>query len=144
MATNNENKSAGALALEECAAAYADMTAQFVEIGFGDCQVDWRAPLAKVAIFKAAMDAEAAAETEEATKNYAYVQEGEDLKPSQAKGKADDFNVATEGKKKLLWEYYPKVLEEKYPEDAAAFKAAEKAAKDAEAGAGASTGKTGD
>lgn len=117
MATNNENKSAGALALEECAAAYADMTAQFVEIGFGDCQVDWRAPLAKVAIFKAAMDAEAAAETEEATKNYAYVQEGEDLKPSAAKKKADSFNVATEGKKELLKEYYPEVYEAKYGKD---------------------------
>ena len=117
MATNNENKSAGALALEECAAAYADMTAQFVEIGFGDCQVDWRAPLAKVAIFKAAMDAEAAAETEEATKNYAYVQEGEDLKPSKAKEKADGFNVPTEGKKELLKKYYPEVYEAKYGKD---------------------------
>ena len=117
MATNNENKSAGALALEECAAAYADMTAQFAEIGFGDCQVDWRAPLATVAIFKAAMDAEAAAETEEATTNYAYVQEGEDLKPSEAKAKADGFNVATEGKKELLKEYYPEVYEAKYGKD---------------------------
>lgn len=117
MATNNDNKSAGALALEECAAAYADMTAQFVEIGFGDCQVDWRAPLAKVAIFKAAMDAKAAEATEEATKNYAYVQEGEDLKPSQAKEKADGFNVPTEGKKELLKEYYPEVYEAKFGKD---------------------------
>ena len=117
MATNNEKKSAGALALEECAAAYADMTAQFAEIGFGDCQVDWRAPLAKVAIFKAAMDAEAAAENEEATTNYAYVQEGESLKPSAAKEKADSFNVATEGKKELLKEYYPEVYEAKFGKD---------------------------
>ena len=58
--------------------------------------------------------------------------------------KAKEYHEATEGKKKLLWEYYPEVLEEKYPEDAAAFKAAEEAAKNAEAGAGASTGKTDD
>ena len=117
MATNTENKSAGALALEECAAAYADMTAQFAEIGFGDCQVDWRAPLAKVAIFKAAMDAEAAEATEEATKNYAYVQEGEDLKPSEAKEKAEEFNKITDKKKELLKERDPEAYEAKYGKD---------------------------
>ena len=115
--TNTTDVSAGAEALEACEKAYADMTATEVRLGFGDCHADWRAPLAKVAIFKAAE--EAAAKTAEADKatNYAYVPEGEELTPVEAKEKAGTFHDATEDKKKMLKEFYPEVYAERYPEE---------------------------
>lgn len=141
---NNETVTAGRKALDECQVAYADMPATEVELGFGDCHADWRAPLAQVKIYNEAMEKEAA-DTETEIKTYVeYGAEGETLTGAGAAEKAKEYHEATEGKKKLLWKYYPEVLEEKYPEDAAAFKAAEEAAKNAEAGAGVSTGENGD
>lgn len=120
--------SAGAKALEDCEKAYADLTATEVELGFGDCHCDWRAPLAKVAIFN---DAEKKAAEDSETDVYTYVEYGanaEKLTGAEAAEKAETFHAATDKKKRLLWEYYPEILEEKYPEDAAAFKAEEEAA----------------
>lgn len=93
--SENVEKTAGQLALEECEKAYADMTATEVELGFGDCHVDWRDPLAQVAIYKKAMD-EVADETE--YKTYAYTPEGEELTADEAKAKAETFHQKTPGK----------------------------------------------
>ena len=120
---------AGAQALEDCKKLYADMTATYVELGLGDCQCDWRAPLAQVEIYNRAM-AQAAADSK--TDVFTYVDYGaqaESLTGAEAATKAETFHVATDKKKRLLWEYYPEILEEKYPEDAATFKAEEEAAK---------------
>ena len=121
--------SAGAKALEDCEKAYANLTATEVELGFGDCHCDWRAPLAKVDIFNKA-EAQAAADSK--TDVFTYVEYGanaEKLTGAEAAEKAETFHAATDKKKRLLWEYYPEILEEKYPEDAAIFKAEEEAAK---------------
>lgn len=128
-ASETTEMSAGAKALEDCEKAYADMTATYVELGLGDCQCDWRAPLAKVDIFNAA---EKKAAEDSKTDVYTYVEYGanaEKLTGAEAATKAETFHVATDKKKRLLWEYYPEILEEKYPEDAATFKAEEEAAK---------------
>ena len=133
MSDNVNTVSAGTKALEECEVAYKDMTATFVELGFGDCQCDWRAPLAKVDIYNRAM-AEAAADSEQDIYTYVeYGDEPETLTGAGAKDRAEEFHAATDKKKELLWKYYPEVLEEKYPEDAATFKAAEEAANSGEA-----------
>jgi len=124
----SENISAGAKALEDCEKAYANLTATEVELGFGDCHCDWRAPLAKVDIFNAA---EKKAAEDSATDVFTYVDygaEAESLTGAEAATKAETFHVATDKKKRLLWEYYPEILKEKYPEDAATFKAEEEAA----------------
>ena len=115
--SDNVEKTAGALALEECAKLYADITAQEVELGFGDCHCDWRAPLAKVEIYKKAMAVDG--DTTDYT-TYAYDVEGETVTAAEAVAKADEYHAATEGKKELLKRYYPEVFAERYPDEVGA------------------------
>jgi hypothetical protein len=115
--TEVSSVSAGAEALEACEKAYADMTATEVRLGFGDCHADWRAPLAKVAIFKAAEEEAAKTTAADKATNYAYVPEGEELTPVEAKDKAGTFHDATEDKKEMLKKFYPEVYKERYPEE---------------------------
>lgn len=97
--TTTTTKTPGQLALEEVAAKFDDMTATECELGFGDCHCDYRAPLAQVAIFKAAEKA-AADESDEA------------VAAATKKTDADAMHEPTAGKveklKKFYSELYPK------------------------------------
>lgn len=89
--------SAGAEALEALKVKFADMTATEVELGFGDCHCDWRAPLAKVKVFKEAEDA--AAEGKEYTVDYNLDGTDEEMTgPEVAAAVLEKFHSKTEGK----------------------------------------------
>lgn len=95
---SENTKTAGALALEECEVAYADMTATEVELGFGDCHADWRAPLAKVKIYNEAMAKAADDSKTEVTTYVEYGETGEELTGAEAAEKAASFHEKTPGK----------------------------------------------
>ena len=99
-AAENTEVSAGAAALEALEKKFADMTATECILGFGDTHCDWRAPLAKVAVFAAAEEA-AADESDEA---------------ADAAAKADEakaMHEPTPGKVEKLKKFYSEL----YPEE---------------------------
>ena len=99
-AAENTEVSAGAAALEALEAKFKDTTVDESILGFGDTFCDWRAPLAKVAVFAAAEEA-AADESDEA---------------ADAAAKADEakaMHEPTPGKVEKLKKFYSEL----YPEE---------------------------
>ena len=93
-------KTPGQLALEELEAKFADMTMTECELGFGDTHCDWRAPLAKVAVYAAA-EADAAEETDE------------EVDAAALKEEAASLHNPTPRKVEKLKKFYSEL----YPED---------------------------
>ena len=93
------DKAPGQVALEELEAKFADMTMTECELGFGDTHCDWRAPLAKVAVYAAA-EADAAEET------------SEEVDAAALKEAAASLHNPTPGKVEKLKKFYSEL----YPE----------------------------
>ena len=98
--TTTTEKTPGQLALEELEAKFADMTMTECELGFGDTHCDWRAPLAKVAVYAAA-EADAAEGT------------SEEVNADALKEAAASLHNPTPGKVEKLKKFYSEL----YPED---------------------------
>ena len=96
----------GQAALDEVKARFTDTTVDESIIGFGDTFCDWRAPLAQVAIVKAAEEAAA-----EAAEEAANAEEGEDA--ASLKEAAKGMHEPTPGKVEKLKKFYSEL----YPEE---------------------------
>lgn len=96
----------GQAALDEVKAKFTDTTVDESIIGFGDTFCDWRAPLAQVAIVKAAEKAAAKAEEEAEG-----AEEGEDA--ASLKEAAKGMHEPTPGKLKKLQTFYSEL----YPKE---------------------------
>ncbi len=93
----------GQAALDEVKARFTDTTVDESIIGFGDTFCDWRAPLAQVAIVKAAEEAAAEAAAE-AAEEAANAEEGEDA--ASLKEAAKGMHEPTPGKLEKLKKFY--------------------------------------
>lgn len=87
----------GKAALDSLEKKFADMTATECALGFGDSHCDWRAPLAKVAVFAAAE--EAAGEAKKFTVDYDLDGTEEEMTgPAIAAAVLEKFHSKTQGK----------------------------------------------
>lgn len=102
--TTTTEKTPGQLALEELEAKFADMTMTECELGFGDTHCDWRAPLAKVAVYAAA-EADAAKETDE------------EVDAAALKKEAAGLHNPTPRKVEKLKKFYSELYPEKKQDD---------------------------
>ena len=96
-AAESTEVSAGAAALDSLEKKFADMTATECALGFGDSHCDWRAPLAKVAVFAAAEEAADAAK--KFTVDYDLDGTEEEMTgPAIAAAVLEKFHSKTQGK----------------------------------------------
>ena len=96
-AAESTEVSAGAAALEALEAKFKDTTVDESILGFGDSHCDWRAPLAKVAVFAAAEEAAGAAK--KFTVDYDLDGTEEEMTgPAIAAAVLEKFHSKTQGK----------------------------------------------